>query len=275
MKSNRPWLALLSELYTAPSPDEARRQNESYGDLLVDLGLATRKQVEACLASPPQKGRSFPKLSRLLIDQGVITRAQLAGSVIASAAEDPDNRVGRYVLVGKLQGETWKAWDTGRRDWAQITFDAEPERLRVRAAVAHPGLSAILEIGATFVATEHVEGVSLATAPRADRRKLLEAVRDAASAVGALHARKLVHGAISLETILFDASGVVRVVGWGPGVHDVPALGAVLFEVLTDRPTQGVPKSWPKRLDAGLRSRITKALENRYPSAAAFAEDLA
>jgi hypothetical protein len=277
MKSNRPWLALLSELYAAPSPEEARLQNESYGDLLVDLGIATRKQVDACLAAPHEKGRPFPRLSRMLIDQGVITREQLAGSVIASAAEDPENRVGRYILLGRLRDETWKAWDTARRDWAQVTFvsPVEQARLRARAAVAHPGLAAILEVDPAFVAMEHVEGMTLATAPRADRRKLLEAVRDAAVAIGALHAKKLIHGAVSLETILIDARGRVRVIGWGADDRDVPALGAALYEVLTDRSTQGVPKTWPKRLDQELRAVLTKALENRYASAAAFAKDLA
>src|SRR5258706_16169374 len=99
MSIERPWLALLSELYTPPSPGELRRENESFGALLVDLGLATRKQVDDCLAAPARKDRPFPRLSKLLIDRGVITPDQLAASVIASAAEDPENRIGPYVLV--------------------------------------------------------------------------------------------------------------------------------------------------------------------------------
>lgn len=284
MKSNRPWLALLSELYAPPSPEEARRENESFGRLLVDLGLATRRQIDACLAAaPPRKGRPFPRLSRLLIDQGVITPDQLAGSVIATAAEDPENRLGAYVLVGKIRGETWKAWNTVGRAWVQITFvpPEVQERLRPRVAVSHRGLARILELGAadgrTFVAAEHVQGMSLATAPRTDRVPLLAAIRDAAEAVGALHARKLVHGAISLDSILIDGDGAVRVVGWGDADNDVTALGEALFELATDRPApkDGLPKPWPKRLDEPLRSILAKALGDKYASAADFAKDLA
>jgi hypothetical protein len=212
----------------------------------------------------------------------VITRDQLAGSVIASAAADPDNRVGRYVLVGALHGETWKAWDTKRGDWAQVTFvpREEQDRLRPRAAVTHPGLVGILELGAaddrTFVAAEHVQGMTLATAPRDDRRRLAGAIRDAAGAVGAIHARGLFHGALSLEVILIDGEGVVRVAGWGSGDDDVQALGRALFEVLTDRPApkDGAPKSWPKRLDDDYRKLLAKALTGRYCGARAFADDL-
>ncbi|MBI3856254.1 MAG: hypothetical protein HY293_11245, partial [Planctomycetes bacterium] len=130
--------------------------------------------------------------------------------------------------------------------------------------------------GRTFVATEHVQGMSLATAPRNDRGRRALAIREAAEAVAALHARGLFHGALSLETILLDDRDAVRVVGWGPGRDDVRALGAALFEILSDRPAPatGVPKTWPKRLDGALRSILTKALSGRTPTAAGFARDL-
>ncbi len=224
-----------------------------------------------------------PSRRRLLIDRGVITRGQLAGSVIASAAEDPDNRVGRHILVGKLRGDTWKAWDTERRDWAEVTFVGHEEQIRLwpRAAVSHPGLARILELGSaegrTFVASEHIPGVTLAATPRDDRGLLVAAIRDAAAAVGALHQRKLTHGGISLETIVLDASGSARVTGWGSGDRDVPALGAALYELLTDRPApkDGLPKSWPKRLNEDLRAVLTKALSSAYADAGDLANDLA
>lgn len=282
MTTERPWLALLSELYRPPSPEEVRRENEAFGDLLVDLGLASRRQVEECLASPARKDGPFPRLSRLLIDRGVITPDQLAASVIASAAADPENRVGPYVLVGKLRPETWKAWDTVRRHWVLLAFvsPGTQERLALRRAVTHPGLARILELGTfedrSFAVEEHVQGISLATAPRSDRRALLRAVRDAAEAVAALHAKKLTHGALSPETLLLDDRGSVRVIGWGSGDDDVRALGAALFELLTDRPApkDGAPRSWPKRLDDATRGILQKALTGGYAGAKPFAKDL-
>jgi hypothetical protein len=278
----RPWLSLLKDLYAPPSPGEARRQNEAYGKLLVDLGLATREQIARCLEAPADRGRPFPKLSQLLVDQGVLSPGQLAGSVVARAAEDPENRIGDFVLVGNLRGETWKAWDTRRRDWAELTFvpAEELEGHRARAKVVHPALAALLEIGSaqgrSYVAAECIAGIRLSVAPRNDPRPLIRAVRDAAEGVAALHLEKLTHGAISPETLLLDAEGRGRVTGWGSGAGDVHALAAALYEVLTDRPAPsgGAPKTWPKRLDQDMRALFEKALGSRRFSAKALAGGL-
>lgn len=282
MTSERRWLSLLSDLYTAPTPEEARRQNEAYGRLLVDLGLATREQIDRCLASPADPAKPFPRLSRLLIERGVLSPAQLSGSVVAHAAEDPDNRIGPYVLVGNLRGDTWKAWDTARRDWAELTFvsAAEARALERRAAVAHPALAALREFAAsgerTYVVFEFVAGVRLSAAPRNDPRRLLGAIRDAATGVDALHARDLVHGGITLESVTLDADGHGRLTGWGAGSGDVRALAAGLFEVLTDRaaPAEGAPKVWPKRLGPDLQALLAKAMVDPCFSARAFADGL-
>jgi hypothetical protein len=278
----RPWLSLLKELYAPPSPQEARRQSEAYGKLLVDLGFATREQIARCLAAPASRREPFPTLSQLLIDQGILSPGQLAGSVVARAAEDPDNRIGAYVLVGNLRGETWKAWDANRRHWVELTFVpiGELEGLRARARVLHPALAAILDIGSAedrnYVVMESIAGIQLAAAPKSDRRKLIEAVRDAANGVAALHSKKLFHGAISPETLLLDTEGHGRVTGWGSGMDDVRALAAALYEALTDRtaPTGGAPKAWPKRLDRATRTLFEKALGSRRFTARAFAEGL-
>lgn len=281
MNTPRPWLALLSELYAPPPPDELRRQNEEYGSLLVDLGLVTREQIDRCLAEAAAAGKSLPKLSRLLVQQGILTPAQLAGSVVARAAEDPDNRVGRHILIGNLRGDTWKAWDTARRGWSELTWISEKDAatLRPRADVRHPGL-ARLEVGAAggrpYIAMETVAGVTLAVSLRGETRRLIEAVRDAAEAVAALHERKLVHGGLTLETLVIAADGKVRVTGWGAGTGDVRALAAALYELLTDRaaPADGAPKSWPRRLSPPMCDLFGKALGSRRFTAKAFAEGL-
>ena len=282
MSSPRPWLSLLKDLYAPPSPEEARRQNEAYGRLLVDLGLATREQIRQCLAAHADGNKPFPRLSQLLIDQGIFSSAQLAGSIVARAAEDPDNRIGAYVLVGNLRGETWKAWDTNRRDWAELTFlpSEDVESLEDRAKVVHPALAAVLDLGSAdgrnYVVFESIAGIRLASAPRSDPRQLLKVVRDAAEGVAALHAAKLSHGSISAETLLLDAEGRGRVTGWGSGTGDVRAVAAALYEVLSDRPAprEGTPKSWPKRLDKRMRALFEKALGNRRFTAGALAKGL-
>ena len=278
----RPWLSLLRDLYTPPSPEEARRQNEAYGKLLVDLGLATPEQIERCLASPADPAKPFPKLSRLLIQRGILTPAQLAGSVVAHAAEDPDNRIGPYVLVGRLRGETWKTWDTSRRSWSELTF-VSPEEARAlggRATVAHPALAALREVhasdGRPYVVFEAVAGIRLSSAPRSDAPPLLRAIRDAAEGVAALHERSLSHGGITLESVTIDTEGRGRLTGWGAGTGDVRALASALCELLTDRPAppKGAPKAWPRPVAPELQALLAKALGGRRFSARAFADGL-
>ncbi len=278
MDAKRPWLALLNDLYPPPSAEERRKQNAAYADLLVDLGLADRAQVDACLAAPGP----FPRLTTLLIERGLLTREQLAGSVVAAAAEDPDNRVGGYILVSPLSDGSWKAWDCVRRDWAlyAAVSPEEQARLELRAKVGHPALATLRDCGEAggrpYIVFDFVQGVTLATVPRTDRRRLMEAIRDAAQAVAALHAKELTHGAISLEAMLLDDRNALRLTGWGPGTDDVRDLAAALYELLCDRsaPASGTPKVWPKRFDADLRALFEKALGKRPPSAAAFAESL-
>ncbi len=262
MDAKRPWLSLLSDLYLPPSPEEQQRQNEAYGDLLVDLGLADRAQVNACLAAPVEKGRPFPPLTTLLIKRGVLTREQLAGSVVAAAAEDPDNRVGAYILVSPLRQGIWKAWDCARRDWALLNF-LNPEQqalMKPRAKIEHPGLAKLRGAGEAnglaYVVFDFVQGVTLATLPRSNRRRLMEAVRDATLAVTALHAKKLTHGAVSINTLLIDETKTTRLIGWGDGKDDVRDLAAALYELLSDRPApaSGPPQVWPKRLVADFRA---------------------
>jgi hypothetical protein len=278
----RPWLSLLQDLYTPPSPEQTRRETEEYGKLLVDLGLATREQIDRCLLAPADPAKPFPKLSQLLIQRRILSPAQLASSVVAQAAEDPDNRIGAYVLVGNLRGETWKAWDTVRRDWAELTFipPKDVDFLRRRSAVVHPSLAAVLSIGTshdrTYVACEAIAGVRLSSAPRSEPRQLIAAVRDASEGAAALHAQDLEHGAITVERVTIDGAGRGRLTGWGGGSGDVRALGAALYEVLSDRPApaKGTPKTWPKRLSKELRAVLEEALGYRRYTAAAFAEGL-
>ncbi|HVR85211.1 MAG TPA: hypothetical protein VMU54_12920, partial [Planctomycetota bacterium] len=249
---------------------------------LVDLGLATRDQIAQCLAAPADQRRPFPRLSQLLIDQGILSPGQLEGSVVARAAEDPENRIGACVLVGNLRAETWKAWDTNRRGWVELTFVGAEELggLQARAKVVHPALAAILDFGSAegrnYVVMESIAGIRLAAAPRSDRRPLIEAVRDAANGVAALHSKKLFHGAISPETLFLDAGGRGRVAGWGSRTDDVRALAAALYEALTDRtaPNTGTPKTWPKRLDRATRAVFAMALGSRRCTASALAEGL-
>lgn len=88
MKPYRPWLELLQDLYAPPPPEEARPADERFGKLLVDLGLATRAQIDECLALPDAQETPFPSLTALLVQRGVLTPQELEQSLVARAAGD-------------------------------------------------------------------------------------------------------------------------------------------------------------------------------------------
>lgn len=172
----------------------------------------------------------------------------------------PGERVASYRVVRLIgrggMGEVYEAEDTRlkrpvalkriaarRRDdgSARARFWREARGL---AAVKHPGLVAIYEIGedpktGLFIAMELVEGAPLSSLVEREGERQMRPeeatglVSQAAEALGAAHAAGLVHRDIKPSNILVDAAGRVRVVDFGLArrVDDVEQLtrdGAVL-----------------------------------------------
>jgi serine/threonine protein kinase len=98
--------------------------------------------------------------------------------------------------------------------------------LRAAAGVNHPALPAIYYLGeangTSYVALEHVEGITLQQRIAAGPVPLQEALRigaQVAGGLGAAHARGLVHGSVRPDNIVVQQDGCAKILGLGLPEH--------------------------------------------------------
>ena len=120
------------------------------------------------------------------------------------------DRLGKYLLTEKLgtggMGEVWKALDTELNRWVALKFlrDQDPKELarfareaHMAAKLAHPNIAAVHEIGEVggrhYIAMQCIEGRTLETFPKSDRRLLVRLCMDAARALDHAHRHGVIH----------------------------------------------------------------------------------
>jgi serine/threonine-protein kinase len=146
--------------------------------------------------------------------------------------------LGRYQIQSLLgeggMGQVYLAEDTTLRRLVAVKllpaeFTADRDRLHrfkleafAASSLNHPNILTIYEIGAEdghhFIATEFIDGESLRQHIRDKRLELLEALEiamQAASALSAAHAAKIVHRDIKPENIMVRKDGIVKVLDFG------------------------------------------------------------
>jgi serine/threonine-protein kinase len=112
-------------------------------------------------------------------------------------------------------GEVWKAWDRELGRLVALKFlkggdDEEIARFMREAQtagrLARPHIASVHEVGFAherhYIAMQFVEGQTLKTFPRDDRRRLVRLLRDAALAVQYAHDQGIVHRGLKPENLM-------------------------------------------------------------------------
>ena len=229
----------------------------------------------------------------------------------------------RFVALKLLRGS--EDAETAQR------FAAEAQ---LAARLRHPNIVSVYEIGkhhnVPYIALEYVEGTSLDQRGRLPVRRCAQIIRDVAAAIHAAHEWGVIHRDLKPQNILLDLKDRPVVTDFGlarevaatrdvteagivvgtpaymsveqatgeralDGRSDVASLGAVFYELLTNRqpyrgrtpvdialavinetpirPRDLVPEV-PASLEAICLKAMAKRREERYLTARAFAEDL-
>ena len=154
------------------------------------------------------------------------------------------DKLGPYEILTRLgaggMGEVWKARDT-RLDRivavkiSQGNFDERFEReARAIAALNHPNICQLYDVGPNYLVMEFVEGSPIA---RADGiRKLLDLGVQIADGLAAAHAGGILHRDLKPDNILVTREGRVKILDFGlaKSITSRPAENATLTIGITD-----------------------------------------
>jgi serine/threonine protein kinase len=135
-------------------------------------------------------------------------------------------------------GEVWKARDT-RVDrtvaikFSQERFSERTEReARAVAALNHPNICQLYDVGPDYLVLEYVEGTPVG--PAESPRKLLDAAVQIADGLSAAHAAGLVHRDLKPDNILITREGRVKLLDFGLAKHALRDSEKTQGTVVTD-----------------------------------------
>ena len=140
-------------------------------------------------------------------------------------------RLGPFEILALLgaggMGEVYRASDTrlGRTVAVKVAHENFTERFereaRSAAALNHPNICQLYDIGPNYLVMEYVEGAPIA--PGGGFRKILDAAAQIASGLAAAHAAGIVHRDLKPDNILVTAEGRIKILDFGLAKQAAPA----------------------------------------------------
>jgi len=140
-------------------------------------------------------------------------------------------QLGPYQLVSPLgaggMGEVWKARDTRINRIVAIKIsqqqfsDRFEREARSIAALNHPNICALYDVGPDYLVMEYVDGSPLTHVQ--STRKLLDVAVQIAGGLAAAHAAGIVHRDLKPDNVLLTREGRVKILDFGLAKHDATA----------------------------------------------------
>jgi eukaryotic-like serine/threonine-protein kinase len=192
--------------------------------LLEDADPELRREVESLLAQDSSK---MSALDRPAWDgAAALTAADATATIVP-----PGTRLGPYKIEGLLgkggMGEVYKARDTrlDRVVAVKVSHDRFSDRFereaRAVAALNHPNICVLHDVGPNYLVMEYLEGEPL-RCPQPLEQAVKYAVQ-VADALSAAHEKGIVHRDIKPANIFVTNRGVVKVLDFGIARQSRPA----------------------------------------------------
>jgi serine/threonine protein kinase len=140
----------------------------------------------------------------------------------------PGELIGPYQLIERIgsggMGEVWSARDTRLDRMVALKFsssrfsDRFAREARSIAALNHPGICTLYDVGPNYLVMEFIDGITLDRAVPKHGLRLGEALRygvEIADAIAAAHAQGIVHRDLKPGNIMVTPKGRVKVLDFG------------------------------------------------------------
>ena len=217
------------------------KQDTMLGRMIVDQGLATREEVEDCLAmqSELSKEQNQRSLADLLVENGYITRSQVERVRPAVDSEASVQQIPGYQILSKLgagaMATVFKAKQISLD--RMVAIKVLPKRMsdnpefvdrfykegKAAAKLNHPNIVGAVDVGEAngfhYFVMEYVEGVTvfdkLEKGERYTEKEALQLVIQVCRALAHAHKAGFIHRDVKPKNIMITPEGTAKLADMG------------------------------------------------------------